>query len=429
MAQVPQDQPDLHVGSRDPFLVDPYPFYRAGLAHGPLLLGEDDVSSWDEAARHGHDYIASRMGRPDRRVWLLFSHEHCRWAAMDQGSFTVQRPYTEYHPETHEPLPPIAGLLQSDGDDHGRLLKLIIDAFKPRMIEALEPHVAQITEDLLDAIEDPAQVDLADALCNPMPVIVIAELLGVPAAERKQFQAWSDEAILYTERSGRGNNPRYPFGGPAYPALRRYFEPLMAERRAQPRDDLISAIMQAEKSGHPVTADEIVHLLILLLIAGNETTRDLISNAVITLMEHPEQRKALLDDPSRIPQTIEEVLRYSAAVQFISRNVTREVTVGGRHFGDDDEVVLMLGAANRDPAVFPEPDRFDIGRPNSAKHLTFGIGIHKCVGAPLARLEGRIALGALQRRWPNWTLLEGSDLPRFTSLQHRGFTRLPMGLR
>lgn len=426
MTSAPNQQPGLHVGSRDPFLVSPYAFYRAGLDHGPLLLGEDNVTAWNDEARHGHEYILTRMARPDRRVWLLFSHDHCRWAAMDQEHFSVVRPYQEFHPETGEALPPIAGLLQSDGDDHARLLKLIIDAFKPRMIQDLEPRVQQVTDELLDAIPDPGNVDLAQSLCDPMPVIVIAELLGVPPEDRQKFQQWSDEAILYTEISGRAGNPRYPFGGPAYPALRRYFEPLMAERRARPRNDLISAIMQAEVAGHPVTSDEIIHLLILLLIAGNETTRDLISNTVVTLMEHPDQMTALDRGEATIPGAIEEVLRYSAAVQFISRTIKGAVKVGDRELADGDEVVMILGAANRDPAVFPDPDRFDVSRPNAAKHLTFGIGIHKCVGAPLARLEGRIALEALRKRWSHWRLLKGTDLPRFTSLQHRGFTTLPM---
>ena len=328
-------------------------------------------------------------------------------------------------PETQERLPRTVGLLNSDPPEHTRLRSLVAEAFTPKTVERLAPRIREIAEELLDTVPAEGRFDLVETFSHPLPVIVIAEILGVPSSDRASFKRWSDEAIIAIELRGQGPG-RHPLGGRAFPALREYFTALIEARRREPRDDLISTLVRAEVEGSRLTPNELIHLLILLLVAGNETTRDLIGNTVLALLEHPQQLALLRGDPSLAPNAIEEVLRYSASAQYMSRRAKAATVVGEARIEAGEEAVLWFGSANRDERVFTNAHSFDIRRTNASRHLTFGIGTHFCLGAPLARLEGAIAIEALLSRFSEIRRAGDQVLPRMPSLQHRGVRSLPL---
>ncbi|MYI86108.1 MAG: cytochrome P450, partial [Dehalococcoidia bacterium] len=360
-------------------------------------------------------------------VWFVFRHDQCVEISRDHEHWTMEPRAGQYDldPETGDRLPRTVGLLNSDPPEHTRLRSLVAEAFTPRTVERLAPRIREIAEELLGAVPPDGRFDLVETFSHPLPVIVIAEILGVPSSDRAKFKQWSDEAIIAIETRGTGPG-RYPLGGRAFPELRRYFTALIEARRRDPRDDLISELVRVEVEGSRLTQDELIHLLILLLVAGNETTRDLIGNTVLALLEHPEQLELLRSDPSLAPNAIEEVLRYSAPAQYMSRRAKAATTVGEASIEPGEEAVLWFGSANRDESVFPEADAFDIRRANANRHLTFGIGTHFCLGAPLARLEGAIAIEALLARFGDIRRADSALLPRMPSLQHRGVRSLPL---
>ncbi|HWC28735.1 MAG TPA: cytochrome P450, partial [Dehalococcoidia bacterium] len=260
------------------------------------------------------------------------------------------------------------------------------------------PHIAEIAEQLLDDLPDPRELDVVRDIAIPLPVIVIAEVLGVPLSDRDSFKAWSTDVAN-------------SLGGPFQPqdVLERarqssneiadYFREQIAERRRQPREDLISALCAAEEQGDLLSEDELIATLILLLIAGNETTTNLIGNGMLALLSHPDERRRLQADPALIETAVDEMLRYEGSVQLTSRIVDHDFEFRGQRFEEGQVVLLLLGAANRDPEQFPNPDRFNVARrPN--RHLAFGQGIHYCLGAPLAVAEAQVAFQTLLRRLP-----------------------------
>jgi cytochrome P450 len=315
-------------------------------------------------------------------------------------------------------------LLMIDGPRHRRLRGLVAKAFTPRRVEALRPRVEVLVKELLEPFAHRGAMDLVRDLAQPLPTIVIAELLGVPPADRERFRAWSDAvAQLLDPLSGREGL------GPAKQATRElggYFRALLAERRRLPRDDLLSAMIDAEEAGHTLTEGELVALASLLLAAGNETTTNLIGNAVVLLLRHPVERKRLQDDLGLLPGAVEECLRFEPPVQLTDRAVVEPVRLGGVLLQRGTIVGALLAAANRDPDRFPDPDRFDVGRTEN-RHVSFGLGNHYCLGASLARLEAQETLGALLRRFPD---LDGPPEPPGwkPSVVLRGPTALPLRL-
>lgn len=412
----------------DPFLANPYDFYAWGREHSPLRVDPARGGAWSEEVGRIHQRVAVQFGR-GHGVWFVFRHDQCVAISRDHEHWTMEPQPGQYEidPETRERLPRTIGLLNSDPPEHTRLRSLVAEAFTPRTVERLAPRIREIAEELLDTVPPDGRFDLVETFSHPLPVIVIAEILGVPSSDRAKFKQWSDEAIIAIETRGGGQG-RFPLGGRAFSELRRYFTALIEARRREPRDDLISALVRAEVEGSRLTEDELIHLLILLLVAGNETTRDLIGNTVLAMLEHPEQLTLLRDDPSLAPNAIEEVLRYSAPAQYMSRRAKAPTVVGEAHIEAGEEAVLWFGAANRDEAVFPGADAFDIRRPNANRHLTFGIGTHFCLGAPLARLEGAIAIEALLTRFASIRRADNAPLPRMPSLQHRGVRSLPLAV-
>ncbi|MGV9852986.1 cytochrome P450 family protein [Streptomyces sp. NPDC003442] len=315
-------------------------------------------------------------------------------------------------------------VLTANPPHHTRLRKLVTAAFTVRRIERLRPRVQEITDGLLDALDeagaDGAPVDLVAGLCYPLPITVIAELLGVPVADREAFRGWSSIVI----------------NGSVHPAdtylsaaadMVAYLRGMISEKRRSPADDLLSALIAVRDGQDRLSEDELSSMVFLLLLAGHETTVNLISGAVYSLLCHPEQLRLVRAEPGRLPAVVEEQLRQDGPKQTPVPSVTTApITVGGVTIPRGDVVVVSLLAANRDPGRFAEPDRFDITRP-AAPHLAFGHGLHHCLGAPLARLEGAIAVGSLLRRFPGLRLADTDTEPqRLPSLLMNGVADLPV---
>lgn len=292
-------------------------------------------------------------------------------------------------------------LISSDPPRHRQLRNLVTQAFTPRGVARLAPRITTIIGELLDQVIPTAtgdgRMDFIEDFAYPLPVIVIAELLGIPAAERAQFKRWSDAIV-----SAPSSNPAAPDSQLNFMDAQRemalYFSRLMAERRTEPRDDLISHLITAEIDGQRLTEIELIGFCVLLLVAGNETTTNLLGNAILCFDEQPGAYERLRAQPNLIPSAIEEVLRYRSPVQSMFRTATGETDLGGIRTRAGQPVVAWIGSANRDEAQFPNAHVFDIERtPN--RHLAFGHGIHFCLGAPLARLEAKLALEALTGRF------------------------------
>lgn len=316
-------------------------------------------------------------------------------------------------------------ILFLDPPDHTRLRALVNKAFTPQTIEALEPRIRTIMAELLDQIEDPAAFDVMEAVANPLPVIVIAELLGVPPVDRAQFKIWSDQRARILEPTLTAGELQE--AGRAGEALDAYFLHIINERRQEPRNDLISALVAAEEAGDKLTERELVIMLRLLLVAGNETTTNLVGNGMLALLRHPEQMQTLRDAPSLMASAVEELLRYDSPVQTDARTAMEDHELDGRPIRKGQGVVILIGAANHDPQVFPDPERLDITRHKNS-HISFGRGIHHCLGAALARLEGRIAFEALLDRFGEMRLRTAP--PAFKDhIVLRGLRTLPVSAK
>ena len=313
-------------------------------------------------------------------------------------------------------------MLSLDPPDHRRLRGLVSKAFTPRAVNALEPHIRSLMHGLLDGIDDLSGFDLMEAVARPLPVIVIAEMLGVPVEDRPRFRSWSDRRarILEPTISAEERADAVLAGAD----LDAYFTPLVEERRADPRDDILSGLVQAEEEGDRLDGNETITMLRLLLVAGNETTVNLIGNGMLALLRHPEQLQRLREDPSLIPSAVEELLRYDSPVQLDLRRIVEDCDVNGFPVKRGEDIVLLIGGANRDPEQFEDPDGLDVGR-EGGSHISFGRGIHACIGAPLARLEARIAIEVLLERFSSIRLADPP--PRFRpSIVLRGLESLPV---
>jgi cytochrome P450 len=300
-------------------------------------------------------------------------------------------------------------MLFLDPPDHTRLRGLVSKAFTPRAVEALRPRVAAIAGGLLDAVAGEAEFDLMPAFADPLPTLVIAEMIGVDPADQKRFKAWSDVLVLSLNPFITDEDrERVRQTGEELAA---YFQAVIADRRAAPRDDLTSRLIAAQEGGDRLSDEEMIITLVLLLVAGNVTTTDLIGNGVLALLENPEQLQALRDDPALIPNAVEEMLRYDPPVVETARIPLADVEIAGQTIPAGQTITPTLASANRDPAATPDPDRFDVRREN-IHHWSFGGGIHFCLGAPLARLEAQEALRVLLDRYPALRPAPGSTPER-----------------
>jgi cytochrome P450 len=291
-----------------------------------------------------------------------------------------------------------ATLLMQDPPAHTRLRRLVNKAFTPRVVESLRPRIQGLVDEILDEVRSRREMDLVAELAYPLPVTVIAELLGVPTRDRDRVKRWSDALVVLLD-------PLQAEGGlggaeAAFRELAAYMRDLFADRRRAPREDLISALVGVEDQGQTLGETELLALCFLILGAGHETTTNLIGNAVLALLRNPAERRRLQDDPSLAPRAVEEFLRYDSPVQATDRVATCDVDVVGLPVRQGAVVLCLLGAANRDPARFSDPDRLDLGRTEN-QHVAFGYGAHFCLGAALARTEAQIALGSLLRAFPD----------------------------
>ena len=394
--------------------------WQSGVAYNPLSAGM--------AQDPYPDYARLRERSPVHRSRLMNAWVFSRYEDVD----TVLRDHRRFSNDPRKrtlsrrqqailPGPDDYTMLFLDPPDHTRLRALVNKAFTRRAVNALEPHIRGLVSSLLDAV-DPNGFDLMEAVANPLPVIVIAEMLGVPPEDRARFRVWSAQRARLLEPT---ISPRErKIAAEAGKAFADYFRPIIQARRAAPENDIVSALAQAEEEGDVLTEHEMLNMLRLLLIAGNETTTNLIGNGLLALLRNPGELERLRADPSLIPAAVEELLRFDSPVQTDFRGALEDCEVNGAPVRRGENVVLLIGAANRDPSAFEEPDRLDVGR-SEGSHISFGRGIHHCIGAPLARLEGRIFLEVLLERFASLRLL--AERPAYRGgVVLRGLESLPV---
>lgn len=351
----------------------------------------------------------------DPPFYTLSTYEDLEWALRDIETFSSQ---FGQGPRFSEPI----GLL-CDPPQHTRYRALLQGAFTPRLVEGLRPRVQQLTDELVDGFEQRGHCDLHDDFAFPLPVVIIAELLGVPQADMDRFKHWSDMQVAAL---GAKDPSPYLATQQQYQAyllahIRQRREVIAAGERVP--DDLLTLIAGAREAGELLPEEDVLSMVSQLLVGGNETTTSLITNLIWRLLQQPQRWQHILADPALVEAAVEESLRYDPPVLGLYRHVTRDVSVRGTVIPKGSKVLLHYAAACRDPAVFDQPDHFDLHRPRK-RHLAFGLGVHFCLGAPLARLEGEIALATLARRLPDLRL-EG-DGERITPFFLWGRRTLPV---
>jgi cytochrome P450 len=332
--------------------------------------------------------------------------------------------------ESGEQIPMIDSLPEGrpflflDPPDHTRLRGLVSKAFTPRVIEELRPRIHSLVDDLLGAAAAQGGLEVIEGFAYPLPVVVISEMLGVPADDHEQFKAWSRVLARALDPEYMATQEQIDERLQAFMEFAQYFFGLFAARRAEPRDDLITALVQAEEAGDKLTEAELLSTCILLLVAGHETTVNLIGNGVLALLRHPDQAAQWRADPSLTKNAVDEILRYDPPVQLTGRIAMADLEIGGHAIAKGEQAVLLIGSANRDPDQFEQPDRLDLDR-TDPRHLSFGFGIHHCLGAPLARLEGQVALEAFVTRFPGAQLT--TDTQEYKeNVVLRGLASLPV---
>ena len=366
------------------FLDNPYPTFARLREEAPVF--------WSEKGKY---WIVSRYQDANSILRDLHYEKGIqRWKAFN--------PLIKLVPQLSEQLK-FRGksMLNQDPPDHTRLRSLVNKAFTPTMVNQMRSHIESIADDLIGQVEKRREMDLVAEFAFILPVTVIAEMLGVPPKDRDQFKEWSHHLTAALEPSP--DIPRLMKAAGASQHLMAYLRPLIEERRKDPQADLISALVQAEEEGNKLSPEELVSNLILLLVAGHETTVNLIGNGVLALLRNPDQLDLLKSKPELLPTAVDEFLRYESPVQFVRRAAGGDMELAGQHLREDDMLFVLLGSANRDPNQFEHPDTLDITRTNN-KHLAFGSGIHHCLGSSLAQLEGQIAIGTLLKRLPNLQL-------------------------
>ncbi len=401
----PAGQGALEFNPLDPgFIADPYPFYRRLREAAPvlktpqgfwLLTRYDDVAFGLRDKRFGKDFV----GNMKRRYG---------------GTGRMEEPAVASLSRT---------MLVQDPPDHTRLRGLVTKAFTARRVADMRPRIRALVDEQLDRVADKGEMDVMRDLAHRLPVIVICDMLGIPEEHRAPFLAGSNvngrilEPVPMTREELDQANQNTVMAGV-------YFRQLCELRRQDPQDDLTTELVKAEEAGDKLSAEELEANIGLLFGAGHETTTNLIGNGLLALHRHPDQWERLKDDPTLIPNAVEELLRYDSSVQLTGRVTHAEVEIGGVAVGPEQSVVMLLGAANRDPAQYPEPDRLDVGREH-IRPLSFGGGIHHCLGAQLARLEAELVFSALIERMPNLTLPD-KDRPAWRrSFTLRGLSTLP----
>lgn len=400
-----------------PGRLNPYPIYRRIRERGPLVrtgvgLMSASHATTDQVLRDPRfTSVAPERGEPglvDRVVAA---------AVMDPAT-AISSVTTVPNPVGPE------SMIGMDPPDHTRLRRLVARAFTPRSIAAWRPRVERLAEDLLDQAGRDGEFDLVPSYAAALPILAICEILGIPGQDRDRFREWGDAVASTLDIVGPVEQAR---AGVALDELDAYFTRLFDQRRREPGDEVIDTLLAAEATGEAITSREVMATVLLLLVAGFETTVNLIGNGALLLLKHPEQMALLREDPTLIPNAVEEFLRYDPPVQQDGRMAKEDLELAGLPVRRGEPISVLLGGANRDPAVFADPERFDVTRTDADRHLAFASGIHYCLGASLARLEGEIAFTALLRRFDG--IEKAGPSRRRRGLILRGLDSLPLRVR
>jgi cytochrome P450 len=385
---IPLHSPDFYAG-------DPYPAYRELRATAPVC--------WNDVTK----------------FWALLKYEDIRFVSSSPALFTSTKGITIPDPAMPSPVQE-GNLIFSDPPRHRQLRKLINSGFTRRRVAVLEPKIREIVRGILDGIEPGSVHEFAEEIAAPLPTRMIAELIGAPPDDWEQFRAWSDAA------TGTADPEIELDSSVAMGQLFEYFQKLIAARRAEPRDDLLSVLAEAEIDEHRLTDEDLLNFAFLLLVAGNETTRNLIALGTLALISHPDQRRLLVENPALIPGAVEEMLRWNSPVVHMARTAVADVEIRGQRIAEGDVVVMLYGSANRDEDVFgSDSEEFKVTRhPNP--HIAFGCGEHSCVGAQLARLEATVMFEELLGRFPKLELV--GDVDRMRATMVPGVKRMPVRL-
>ncbi|PTL75752.1 cytochrome P450 [Vitiosangium sp. GDMCC 1.1324] len=389
-----------------PHLENPYPLYGRIRREAPVFFDE---------ALH---------------LWIVSRHQDVRAVLMAPETFSSLNIFQSPVPPPPEVLEVLMqgpqglpSLIDDDPPNHTRVRTLVGKAFAPQRFAALEPRIRALARSLLDAFAHEGQGDLVSRFTYPLPALVIGEIMGVPHSDMDQLKRWAEDLTLFT--AGTASPQKQVECARSFVAFQRYLGELVQERRREPKDDLVSAILQARHGDlAPMSDAELVNLLKNLHFAGHETTTNLLGNMLVLLLQEPERWRELQADRSLLPKAIEEALRMDSPVQGIMRTTTREVELGGERIPAGARLVILFASANRDENVFAAPERYNPRRADISKHLGFGLGIHYCIGAPLARLEARVALELLGERLRNLRLLPGEGFDYLPNFSHRGPRRL-----
>ncbi|NOK59023.1 MAG: cytochrome P450 [Chloroflexi bacterium AL-W] len=386
------------------FNANPYPIYAQLREHAPV-------------------YPVTSFG--GERAWLITRYEDAAYIlkdytfSIDRSLFMSSEQINQITENIDQQLLSDHSMVGCDPPEHTRLRNLVHKVFTPRMIEGLQGRIDEISHQLLGTVEPQGQMDLIDDFAFPLPIIIICEMLGVPDSDRLQFHEWSNVIVGATPLdAASGHNQKSDFIV--------YLEQLFTQRRLQPGDDLLSSLIAVEEEGSKLSQEELYAMVILLLVAGHETTVNLIGNGVLALLQFPDQLKKLQQHPHLIESAIEEMLRYGAPVDLGVRRWAKEpLQLHNTTIHTGDLITVSLAAANRDPQYFDKPEQFDIERKDN-RHLAFGQGVHYCLGAPLARLEGQIAINILLHRLPNLQLRVPPETLQWNPGPLRGLRALPL---
>ncbi len=385
----------------NPLAEDPYPFYCQARKNEPIVYC------------------------PSLDAWLVTSYKDIQRILLQPEIFssrdTLTSPVTFYPSTLQELLNgylPVPIVLNSDGEEHARFRMPLTKAFAPSRIRAMEPFVRDVATKLIDAFLADGRADIVSRFAYPLALEVVLKLLGIPAQDIEQTRVWSQDWLMLM--SVQLEEAHQLSCAKNTVAFQKYLAALIKQRRQEPQDDLISSLLDDASEGEPLTETELVITLQGLVLAGHESTTNMIGTGLLLLLEQPKQWQTLCAHPEYIPQTVEEILRYDAPIQMFARTTTQEVNINGITLPEDAALLLLYGSGNRDEAAFPNADEFQIQRtPNH--HLAFGHGVHFCVGAALARLEGRVAFEVLCQRLPQLRLVDGQRLTHIPTLLFRGY--------
>ena len=388
-------------------LADPYPFFRRLRGEDPvhhserldswLLTRYDDVLAASRDRRFSSDRVSvnmSALSEPDRTRFRSLGEHVSNWLGF------------------------------TDPPKHTRMRGLISGVFTPALAENMRDRTQEIVDDLIDGVEGSGRMDLVGDLAYPLPATVICEILGVPAGDQRQFKVWADDIAAFVGATGPYAARAAERAEESRKELTGMFRELTLQRRREPREDLITALAAKEGEEEGLTEQELLGLCVFLFVAGFETTVSLISNGMLLLLQNRGELERLRSDPSLMETAIEEFLRYESPIQLDTRLISEDVELRGRSLRKGQAVIMVRAAANRDPAQFPDPDRFDVGRQNN-RHVAFGWGIHFCLGAPLARVEARIAVRTLLERLPNMRL-ENDQVDWWANMTLRSLRSMPV---